>query len=52
MDMKNKIISFFIFNSSFGPKEGDVSIFYIFTIINIPLSVLWKSICNPQITKP
>lgn len=26
IDVKTKIYSFFIFNSSFGPREGDVSI--------------------------
>lgn len=25
IDVKNKINSFFIFNSNFGPKEGEVS---------------------------
>lgn len=25
IDIKNKISAFFIFNSSFGPREGDVS---------------------------
>lgn len=26
IDVRNKVNSFFIFNSTFGPKEGEVSI--------------------------